>query len=457
MDEGCQQVKARGARIQSMGRGQRRGVAAGLSVLALALVLASCSSTPKTNTSSPTTVAVSGGPPPSGGPVPGVTSNSVTVGQVDDLTIPLPGLFEGAVQGTKAYFDYINSQGGVYGRQLHLDAQDSLFSGGSVATETATQTKDDFALVGGFSLLDSAEQTIIDITHMPDIGFPLSSSMITDPNVYSALPNPANDYPLGFFQYLKKKYPQAVKHVGIIWEKATASTTSSEDAFERAIKGAGFKIIYDRGAGPFETSFLSDILKMKSAGVQMFYALELPDSYAAKVAQAMQQQDFHPINIEGDAYSSQLIKLGGSAVNNMYIIQSYALYIGQDANTVPAVALFDKWMKKTSSDPNFEIQSVYGWTSAELFVQALRAAGPHPTRPLLLAALNKITNFEGNGLVPNSNPAQNVPTNCFLLAQVQKGKIVRVAPTPSSGFDCSSHSFLPVPGYKPEVRPSPYG
>ena len=73
--------------------------------------------------------------------------------------------------------------------------------------------------------------------------------MITDPNVYSPLPNPANDYPLGFFQYLKKKYPQAVKHVGIIWEKATASTTSSEDAFEKAIKAAGFKIIYDRGAG----------------------------------------------------------------------------------------------------------------------------------------------------------------------------------------------------------------
>ena len=72
---------------------------------------------------------------------------------------------------------------------------------------------------------------------------------------------------------------------------------------------------------------------MKSAGVQMFYALELPDSYAAKVAQAMQQQNFHPINIEGDAYSDQLVKLGGSAVNGMYIIQSYALYIGQDATT----------------------------------------------------------------------------------------------------------------------------
>ena len=139
----------------------------------------------------------------------------------------------------------------------------------------------------------------------------------------------------------------------------------------------------------------------------------------------------------------------------MYIDQCYALYLGQDANTVPAVALFDKWMKKASSNPNFEIQSVYGWASAELFVQALRAAGPNPTRPVLLAALNKITIFNGQGLVPNSNPAQNIPTNCVLLAQVQNGQIVRVAPTPTTGFDCSSHSYLHAPGWKPEVRPSP--
>ncbi len=421
--------------------------------MTLALVLAACSSSPSSSTG--TTATTSGGAPPPSGTAPGVTSTSVTVGQIDDLTIPIPGLFLGAKQGTEAYFDYINSMGGVNGRKIHLDAQDSMFTGGTIASEAATMSQHDFAMVGGFSLLDSSEKTIIDLERMPDVSFSLSSSMIVDPNVYSSLPNPGNDYPLGFFRYLKKKYPSAVKHVGILWEDATASTQSSETAFENAMKAAGFKIIYDRGAGPFETSFLSDILAMKSKGVQLFYTLELPDNFAATVAEEMQQQNFHPMNIEGDAYSSQLIKLGGSAVNGMYIVQSYALYLGQDASSVPAVALFDKWMRKVNPNPDFEIESVYGWTSAELFVQALKAAGPDPTRAGLIESLDKITSFSTGGLAPPSNPAQNVPTNCFLLAQVQKGKVVRVAPSPSSGFDCSSGGYNPVPGWTPEVRPAP--
>ena len=383
-----------------------------------------------------------------------MTLTCVTVGQIDDLTIPVPGLFKGAEDGTEAYFDYVNSMGGVHGRRIRLDAQDSLFAGGTVATDAANEVKSDFAMVGGFSLLDSSEQPVIDLAHLPDIGFPLSVSLASDPNVYSPLPNADEDEPLGFDQYLEKQFPEAVKHVGIIWENATASTVAAETAFENAMKAVGFHIVYDRGAGPFETSFLSDVLAMKADGVQMFFTQQLPDNYAAEVAQEMQQQNFHPINIEGAAYSDQLLKLGGSAVNGMYIVQPYALFLGQDASTVPQVALFDKWMKIADPNANFEIESIYGWTSAELFVDALKAAGAQPTRASLVAALDKITHFDTDGMIPVSDPAQNVPDNCFLLAQVQDGKIVRVPPTPATGFDCSSNSYLRAPGWAPEVRPA---
>ena len=173
------------------------------------------------------------------GPSPGVTATSVTVGQVDDLSSPIPGLFKGAEDGTKAYFAYINSQGGVNGRRLILDAQDSTFQGGQVATATGTQIRTEFALVGGFSLLDSAEKPLIDIARVPDVGFSLSPGLSTDPYLYSPLPNPENYYPLNLFKYLKKKYPQAIKKVGIIWENATASTTAAETAVESRHEGRG--------------------------------------------------------------------------------------------------------------------------------------------------------------------------------------------------------------------------
>jgi ABC-type branched-subunit amino acid transport system substrate-binding protein len=420
------------------------------------VILVACSSktTPGSTASSASSTPTGGDSSGTSGSSPGVTADAVTVGQVDDLSSPIPGLFKGAEDGTKAYFAYINSLGGVNGRKLKLDAEDSTFQGGEVATETGAQIRTEFALVGGFSLLDSAEKPLIDIAHVPDVGFSLSPGLSSDPYLYSPLPNPSSYYPLNLFLYLKSKYPQAVKKVGIIWENATASTMSAEHAVEAAMKAAGWDIVYDHGVGPFDTNFLPDIISMKSKGVKMFFSTELPDNYAATLAKQFQQQNFKAVNIEGAAYSSQLLSLAGSAANNMYIEQGYALYLGQDAKTVPAVGLFNKWMKKVDSKPNFEIESVYGWASAELFAQALKDAGNPPTRAGLIKALNQVTFFDAGGLVPPSDPAKAIPSGCFLLAQVQNGKIKRVAPTPSVGFYCGADRFLREPGYTPMVRPT---
>ena len=441
----------RGPRLAALPRHS----ATAITVSVLAIVLTSCSSTGTTSPTTLSTSATSSGTSAGGGiPSPGVTRASVTVGQVDDLTSPLPGPFISARDGTEAYFAYINSLGGVNGRKLILDSQDSMFSGGLVTTETGTQIRHDLALVGGFSILDSAEQPLIDLAHMPDIALPLDVGMARDPNVYSPLPNAVIDSPLGFFKYLKKKYPDAVKKIGIIWEDATPATVAIEHAYESAMKSVGFKIIYDRGAAAFETNFVPDIFRMKHDGVQMFVGLELPDTLAATLVKQMRQQNFAPINIEGEAYSGQLLSLAGSAANHMYIYQDYALYVGADAKTVPAVKLFVKWMKKIDPHPAFAVESVFGWTSAELFADALKQAGNPPTRAGLVAALNKITAFNSGGLIPLSDPAQNIPTNCFLLAQVQNGQIKRIPPTPSTGFDCPAGGYLPEPGYKPMVRPT---
>ena len=218
------------------------------------------------------------------------------------------------------------------------------------------------------------------------------------------------------------------------------------------MKAAGFQIVYDHGVGPFDTNFLPDIISMKNKGVKLFFSQELPDNYAATLAKQFQQQNFKVINIEGAAYSSQLVSLAGSAGEGMYIAQPYALYIGQDASAVPAVAVFDRWVKKVDPQANFEIETLYGWASAELFTQALQAAGSDPTRAKLVQALGKITSFDADGLIPQENPSANVPGHCWLLAQIKNGTVVRVPPTPATGFVCSPSGYLTAPGWHPEQR-----
>ncbi len=423
----------------------------------VALATTACTTAAHGPAASPTTTTITtpgAATPPSSGPAPGVTKTSVTVGQVDDLTAPLPGLFKGAEDGTEAYFDYINSQGGVNGRMVKLDAQDSAYSPGKVAAATHEQIANDFALVGGFSLDDSSEEPLVRAADMPDVAFPLDPELSSLPASYSPVPNNDNDDPVAIFKVLKKLFPVAIKHVGIIWANATPATADAEKAFERGIKSQGFKIVYDAGFTPSQTTFLANVLTMKSRGVQMFFTQQLPDSYAITVAQEMQHQSFHPINIEGDAYSSNLVKDGGPAVNDMYIELGYVLYLGADSD-LPAVKQYTHWMKVADGNANFQLQSLFGWASAQLFVQGLRKAGNPPTRAGLEAALDDVTSFNASGLLTTSDPARNIPGSCVILAQVRHDQIVRVAPTPKSGFYCLPHSLLPSPGFKPEVRPAP--
>jgi len=129
------------------------------------------------------------------------------VGQVDDLTLPVPGLFKGAEDGTQAYFDYINSIGGVNGRKIKLDAQDSAYDPGTVAVATQAQIKNDFALVGGFSLVDSAEEPLVKAAAMPVIAYPLDPSLSNLATAYSPFPNNDNDVPLTIFKAPEGEVP----------------------------------------------------------------------------------------------------------------------------------------------------------------------------------------------------------------------------------------------------------
>jgi hypothetical protein len=137
----------------------------------------------------------------------------------------------------------------------------------------------------------------------------------------------------------------------------------------------------------------------------------------------------------------------GSAGNGTLVSGDTALYMGQDAKVVPAVATFDKWAKKVDPQTQLDLYTLYGWISGELFAEALKGAGANPTRASLDAALDKITSFNADGLISPQDPAKKIPGQCWLVAQYENGNWKRIAPDPKSGFVCSPAGFYPS-GYK---------
>src|SRR5262245_37850323 len=57
----------------------------------------------------------------------GVTADKIVIGQVAGFTGSVAGTVKELTAGAQAYFDYVNSKGGVHGRKIVLESADDGF------------------------------------------------------------------------------------------------------------------------------------------------------------------------------------------------------------------------------------------------------------------------------------------------------------------------------------------
>jgi branched-chain amino acid transport system substrate-binding protein len=378
----------------------------------------------------------------------GITPTTVQVG---NISTHFATLFTGAAIGTQAYADYVNSKGGVNGRKIVVTQQNTGYSGTMNAQEVQASIAKDFALVGSFSVTATTGGKVLGRNPgMPDVSVTVSPTTNVLPNLVSPFPLQGGwqEGPLLFF---KQKYPAAVKETG----ELVADQPSANDAWlgEKAtMQHLGFHIAYDNSypitAKP--STFVTDVIAMKNAGVKILFIEQNPPLFAAPVIKALNQQNFHPVVVLGaSTYSDTLIPTAGgaSATQGMYLEQDISLYLGQDQKTVPAVGTFLHWVKVAKPTWHPDLFTLYGWVSAELFAQGLKAAGKNPTRGSLLRALSKITTFSATGLQAPTDPAHKTVSNCYLLGRIEGGQWTRLDDPPVSsathGYRCTAAYYLP--------------
>ena len=410
------------------GRGRLVAVVA---AVVLATSLAACSSTNSvaTNTGSSAKSTI---PKSAFSDHTGITATSVSIGNVSTL---LAGIFKGAAVGTQAYAAYVNSQGGINGRKLMVDSADDHYAGAPNREATQAAVLKDFALVGSFSLFDNFGGLVLkENPQVPNVTVSLDVATASLPNSFSPAPTP-NGWILGPLVYFQKKFPADVKDTGaLVADEPSASVKWTAE--KAAMEHLGYKVVYDPTFDISTTNFTQYVVNMKNAGVKILFLEQMPQNYAASVIQALNQQDFHPVVVfGGSTYSEQLVPDAGgaAAIDGSYMEQNTALYLGEDASTIPAVNTFLTWVQKASPGFHADLYTLYGWLSAEMFSQALRAAGKDPSRGSVLQALRQITSFSGGHLVGTANPAAKVPTNCYIIARIENGKYQRLDDPPVSG------------------------
>jgi branched-chain amino acid transport system substrate-binding protein len=401
---------------------------------ALAVVGAACSSTQASTT---TTTSSSSGRE---APIPhsafsdhtGLTATTVRIGNVSTL---LGGLFKGALVGTEAYAAYVNAQGGVHGRKLVVDSGNDNYQGAPNLQLTQQDIQSDFAMVGSFSLQDNFGGTVLAKNpQVPNVTVNLDEATAALPNSFSPNPTPSG-WQLGPLTYYQKKFPSLVRDTGAL----IADQPSAEEkwvAEKAAMVHLGYRIVFDPTFDISTTNFDQYVVQMRNAGVKILFLEQMPYNYAGSVFKALDAQNFHPVIVlGGSTYSSQLVPAAGgpAAIDGSYFEQGTALYLGEDAAYIPAVRTFQTWVQRVSPGFGPDLYTLFGWMSTELFVQALRAAGPDPSRGSVLQALRSITSFSAGNLTGPANPAKKIPSNCYIIGRVVGGQIVRLDDPPING------------------------
>ena len=367
----------------------------------------------------------------------GVTADSITIGNVSDLTGPQPGLFQPTVDGTNAYLAYVNSQGGLFGRKLKIAVADSQTSCAGDQSGHQQLVDKVFAFAGSFSLFDSCGASVLQ--QHPDI-----------PDAHLAVTQEANDLVNNFsvnpvgkkvnngsYAWAAKKFgADAVQHAALMYVNLPA-VTNTAGLLRKAAESVGWKFDYERAVGATETDFTADIVQMRQKGVKVFLTLFNSDEMA-NFKPAADQQNFTPFYLAQLMYDQTFFKkLGGSAAaEGMYGNHAYALFFSpEDAAAIPAVALFQKWYAQASGGAGADAFAASGWAETHLLVEAMRRAGPHLTRKAVLEQLHAIGVFDADGFVAPANPGTKQAPLCYLLWQIHNGRFVRVD-SPDKAFRC---------------------
>ena len=373
----------------------------------------------------------------------GVTATTITAGNVSDLGGPVPGLFQGGPYGTQAYFDYVNSQGGIYGRRLIMKSVDDQLDCSQNEAGYQNLVGQVFAFVGSWSLDDYCGAHVLAQHPVPTVQQALSVQVTQLPGEYSIDPYNAGAI-TGYFEYFKSKFPDAIGSVGTIVGNQP-SAVQSWKYFKATMESLGYKIQYEDDFPPAQSNFTADVVRMKSQGIKMVFIIAVNAPDLAIFSQEASQQGFtvgapgSPLKVFAAPigyFGSYISEAGGpQVVEGQYIPVVQARFLGEDAAAIPEIALFDQWMKKDFSSFPIDQFSNSSWANAALFVQALKNAGPQITRAKLLAALAQIHSYSDNGTFPDTDVASKRNSVCYLLLQIHAGAYTKVD-DPANGFRC---------------------
>jgi len=340
---------------------------------------------------------------------PGVSATSVTFGSHQPLTGPAAPGYSEIAPASQAFFNYLNAQGGINGRKIHLVYKDDEYNPAktvNVVNQLVLQEK----VFGIFEGLGTP-------THTKVVGF-LNSSKVPDMFVASGCPcwdnGTAQPYTFGWQpnytiegkilgQYIKQHF--AGKKVGVFYQ--------DDDFGTGGLTGIRYELPASQivSAQPYQpggTNVAPQISAIKAAGAQVLVDFTVPIYTALgqltsftlgyKPQLVVSNVGIDPTTVGGLLKTFSKGKAGTELIEGA-ITDGYLPSTADLSN--PWVALFKKVHDQYDASAPFDGNVEYGMANAYTLAQALQLAGKSLTRQDLVGAVNTSgSKLAGPGLVP---------------------------------------------------------
>ena len=338
---------------------------------------------------------------------PGITAKRILIGG----TVPLSGeaaAFGAVGPGAKAYFDYVNSKGGVNGRRIEYRYYDDRYDQNLTRQLTARLVEQDkvFAI---FNSVGTAQNAIIqpylNARKVPQLFVGDGSQAVSQPGKYP--------WTMGFLQSYLGEGAVYGRHlartdksarIAVLYEN-TALGQDMTKGLERWIAGKGPKVVAKESYEYLDTTVSSQVAALKASGADTLMLFATPKFFlqalgAAKALGWKPKLYVASISIEPTIMSlarSISAELTKGALSVAFVKNPNDPVWRKDA----AVALYRAIMKR--HHPRGKPSDVYNWygmTVAWTMVETLKRAGTTPTRASLLRAAQNLNLANNPFLLP---------------------------------------------------------
>jgi ABC-type branched-subunit amino acid transport system substrate-binding protein len=363
----------------------------------------------------------------------GINGSTITIANAADVSGPVSGLFAGVQQAMKAFVAYFNSSSSICGRKLALESLDSQTSSSGDQQAATTACGNAFAMVGSMGAFDAGGASTVTNCGIPDLRTASTQpERAASPVVYGAQSlNPIYE-PTSPPDFYKSKFAGVAGAAAFLYLNAGASSANAEKEIA-GWKTQGYNFVYTAGIDVSAVNYSTYVSKMVSAHVK-YVQFVGAYQYGIRLAQAMQQQNFHPIFVmDPVAYNPGFVQQGGSAVNGVHIWINSRLF--SEAGSIPEMQTYINWLHRVAPGAAPDYFGMFAWSAGMLFVQKAIELGGKLTRQSLIQSLKSVDNWTGNGMFGPQHVGAKVTGGCYGFITLQNGNWVREGGSP---FNCGS-------------------